>query len=117
MGWLSGQSVGWRSKGRGFKSRQEHKKNRVFLSQKGIADSLSVCPTPVCIYMHIIYVRQCMHVKGPCQSSVDYGNTKITSMHLYPQRWNVAAQVVEEIKTVTYATPQGKKRKRINDNL
>ena len=26
-------------------------------------------------------------------------------MHLYPQRWNVAAQVVEELKTVTYTTP------------
>ena len=51
-----------RSKGRGFDSRQEHKKNlRVFLSQKG-ADSLSVCPTPVCIYMHA-YERPCTHVK------------------------------------------------------
>ena len=30
---------------------------------------------------------------------------KITSMHLYPRRWNVAAQVVEELKAVTYATP------------
>ena len=26
-------------------------------------------------------------------------------MHLYPRRWNVAAQVAEELKTVTYATP------------
>ena len=25
-------------------------------------------------------------------------------MHLYPERWNCAAQVVEELKTVTYAT-------------
>ena len=39
-------------------------------------------------------------------SSVDYGNTKITSMHLYPRRRNVAAQV-------TYATPpmeEGRKK-------
>ena len=36
-------------------------------------------------------------------SSVDYGNTKIASMHLYPQRRNVAAQVSDELKTVTYA--------------
>ena len=26
-------------------------------------------------------------------------------MHLYPQRWNVAAQVEEELKIVTYAIP------------
>ena len=32
-------------------------------------------------------------------------NMKITSMHLYPRRWNVAAQVAEELKIVTYATP------------
>ena len=32
-------------------------------------------------------------------------NTKITSMHLYPRRWNVAAQEAKELKTVTYATP------------
>ena len=37
---------------------------------------------------------------------MDYGNTKITSMQLYPRRWNVAAQVVKELKTVTYATPR-----------
>ena len=35
----------------------------------------------------------------------DYGNTKITSMHLYPQSRNVAAQMAEEFTTVTYATP------------
>ena len=26
-------------------------------------------------------------------------------MHLYPRRWNVAAQVAGELKTVTYITP------------
>ena len=36
---------------------------------------------------------------------MDYGNTKITCMHLYPRGWNVAAQVAEELKMVTYATP------------
>ena len=38
------------------------------------------------------------------QFSGNYGNTKITSMHLYSRRRNVAAQVVEELKMVTYAT-------------
>ena len=37
---------------------------------------------------------------------MDYGDTKIPSMHLYPRRRNVAAEVAEELKTVTYATPQ-----------
>ena len=36
---------------------------------------------------------------------MDYGNTEITRMHLYPRRRNVAVQVAEELKTVTYATP------------
>ena len=51
------------------------------------------------------YERPCTHIKdpsSPCQSLVDYGNTKITSVHLYPQRRNVAAQVVEGLNTVTY---------------
>ena len=38
---------------------------------------------------------------------MDYGNTKITSMPLYPRRRNVAAQVAGELKTVTYATLRG----------
>ena len=49
-----------------------------------------------------------MHIKNPVvhvKSLVDYGSMKITSMHLYPQRWNVAVQVVEELKTITYSTP------------
>ena len=33
---------------------------------------------------------------------MNYGNRKITSTHLYPRIWNVAAQVAEELKTVTY---------------
>ena len=59
-------------------------------------------PNPcVCIRMHTKD-----HVcTRPCQSLVDYRNMKITGMHLYPQRWNVAAQVAEELKMVTYATP------------
>ena len=36
---------------RGFESGQEHKKN-FFPSHKGCADSLSVCPTPVCIRLN-----------------------------------------------------------------
>ena len=36
---------------------------------------------------------------------------KITRMHLYPRRQNVAAQVVEELKMVAYATPPMEKRR------
>ena len=42
---------------------------------------------------------------------MDDGNTKITSMHLYPQRRKVAAQVAEELKTVTYGTPLMEERR------
>ena len=38
--------------------------------------------------------------------------TKITSMHLYPRRSNVAAEVAEELKTVTYATPPMEERRK-----
>ena len=37
---------------------------------------------------------------------------KITSMHLYPQRQNVTAQVAEEFKMVTYATSPMEERRR-----
>ena len=58
-GWQGG-SVGRasdsRSKDQRFEPRlcQEHKEKyvRVFPSQKSCADSLSVCPTPVCTHMH-----------------------------------------------------------------
>ena len=36
---------------------------------------------------------------------MDYGNTKITRLHFYPRRRNVAAQVAEEFKMVTYGYP------------
>ena len=69
MGWRVGSVVrayDWRSKGRGFESRQEHKKQFEFLRVKKVVllDSLSVCPTPVCFYMHA-YERPCTHVKDP----------------------------------------------------
>ena len=53
-----------------------------------------------------------MHVKDPVVhvSLMDYGNKKITSMHLYPLRQNVADQVAEELKTVKYATPAMEER-------
>ena len=38
---------------------------------------------------------------------VDYGNTKIISMHVYPRIQNVA----EELKMVTYATPSMEERR------
>ena len=65
-------------------------------------------PNPPGVYTHA-YERPCTHVKDPVVhvSLVDYGNTKITSMHVYPRRQNVAAQLAEELRTVTYryATP------------
>ena len=44
---------------------------------------------------------------------MDCGNTKITSMRLYPRRRNVAAQVAEEFKRnpITYATPPMEERR------
>ena len=63
-------------------------------------------------------IRNTMYARSrscnPCQSGVDYGNTKITSMHLYLRRRNVAAQMAEEYKTVTYATPPMEERRRKN---
>ena len=39
-------------------------------------------------------------------------------MHLYHRRQNVAAQVVEELKTVTYATPpMQERRKKISSDF
>ena len=45
-----------------------------------------------------------------------YGNTKLTSMHLYSRRWNVVAQVAEELETVTYATPPIEERRERETN-
>ena len=42
---------------------------------------------------------------SPANHTEDNENTKITSMHLYPRRRNGAAQMAEELKTVTYANP------------
>ena len=53
MGWLSWQSIDSRSNGfhdQRFKPRLEHKNK--FVSESCCADSLSVCPTPVCIHLH-----------------------------------------------------------------
>ena len=44
---------------------------------------------------------------------MEYGNTTIIGMHLYPRRRKVAAQVTEELKMVTYAkTPMKERRRR-----
>ena len=62
-----------------------------FLSQKCCADSLLVCPAPVCIRTHKnTHVRTLtnypvVHVG----SSVDYGNRKISSMHFTVRKINV----------------------------
>ena len=114
-GWLSGSSAGLeiqRSRVRIPSGALE--KLWVFRSQKGCADSLSVCVPNPHVYMHACETP-CMHVKDPVvhvKSSVDYGNTKITSMHMYPRRWNVAAQVAEELKMVTCASPPIEERRK-----
>ena len=48
---------------------------------------------------------------------MDYGNTKLISIRLYPRRRNAAAQVAEELKTVTHATPShgGTQKERMCD--
>ena len=86
VGWRGGslgRASDSRSKGPRFESRQEHKKQLwVFPSQK-CANSLSVCPTPVCIYTHAQKWSR-THGKNPVVgrcSSMDYGNTKRPSKH------------------------------------
>ena len=53
QGGSSGRASDSRSKDPRFEPRQEHKKDfwEFFLVKKCCADSLSVCPTPVCIYI------------------------------------------------------------------
>ena len=64
--------------------RSTRKKKVSFSESKCCADSLSVCPT----YPRVYWLRTHKNVRtlqkscSPCQSSVDYGNTNITSMHL-----------------------------------
>ena len=114
-GWWVGsvfRALDWRSKGQGFESHQEHKNNFFSESKRLYWLAVSV-PNPLCVYACIwktmyAHYRSC----SPCQSSVDYGNMKITSMNLYPQRRNVAAQVAEKFKTVTYATSPMEERRR-----
>ena len=36
---------------------------------------------------------------------------EITSMHLYPRKRNMPAQVADELKTVTHATPHMEEQK------
>ena len=98
VGWRVELSGDWRSQGWGLRVRipPGAQEKRVFLSQKGCADS-SVCPTPVCIRTHMKD-----HVR----------TLKILYMHSYPRRRHVAAQVAEQLKTVTYATPYGGTQKR-----
>ena len=43
---------------------------------------------------------------------MDYGNTEIPSMYLYPRRRNVATQVAKELKTVTYTAPPMEERRK-----
>ena len=51
-----------------------------------------MCPTPVCVYAHKNDHVGCTHVQGPspCQSSVDYGNTKRPSMDVFEKTINSA---------------------------
>ena len=64
-------------KGRGFESHQEHTKNFEFFRVKKVVLTRCRCAQLLCVYERI---RSC----SPCQSLMDYGNTKIPSMHLYP---------------------------------
>ena len=76
------------------------------------------------VYTHA-YERSCTHVKDPVvhvKGLVDYGNTKINGMHFCNpplRRRNVAAQVTEELKTVTYATtlPMEERRERQRERV
>ena len=95
-----------------FEPRQKHNQNVwVFPSQKCCAESLSVCPTPVCLYIYSrirkinVVLNRCRCAQPPCvyiiiysrirkityarnrscsprQSSVGYGNAKRPSMHM-----------------------------------
>ena len=54
-GWRVGsvvRALDWRSKVEGLNPIRGTRKTSSFLSQKGCADSLSLCPTPVCICTH-----------------------------------------------------------------
>ena len=71
-----------------------------FFSQTSLIVNSEMC--------HKQWIRCCLVVKYPVvHVRVPWimETRKITSMHLYPRRWNVATQVAEELKTVTYATP------------
>ena len=90
--------------------RSSSKKLWVFPSQTGCADSLSVCPTPVCMKDHgthgtdpVVHVR----VRWIIQKHENHQHALVP-----PNTVNVAAQVTEEFKTVTlYATPGKNKNK------
>ena len=65
-GWWVGsvvRALDWRSKGRGFESRQEHKKNWCFSESKRLC-WLAVSVPKLCVYTHA-YGRLCTHVKDP----------------------------------------------------
>ena len=99
-------ALDWRSKGGGFESRQEHRKNFVFFRVKNVLTRCRCAQPPLCIGTHTKRPRT--HVKESCsprQSLVDYGNMKITRMHLYPRRRSVGCPSGGGFKTVTYATP------------
>ena len=118
MGWQVGsvvRALGWRSKGQGFESRQEHKEN-FFWVKKVVLTRCQCAQLDPCVYTHAHedHVFMLKILRSPCPSSVDYGNTKITSVHLHPRRRNVAAQVAEELRTVTCTTPPMQKgRKKV----
>ena len=103
----------------------------MFFRVKKVVVTLTRCrcaPTPVCI--RTAYERPCRLRTLKILSSVSQSETgdglwkhenNQRSMHLYPRRRNVAAQVAEELKTVTYAIPpmeeRRKKRKKKTQRL
>ena len=78
-------------------------------SKKVVLTRCRCSQAPVCIRTHV-YERPCPHVKDPVVRVRVRG--KITSMHLYPRRRNVAGQVAEELKTAKYTTPPTEERRK-----
>ena len=113
--WLD-RAVDWRSKGRGFESRQEHKNNFEFLRIKKVcADSLSVCPTPVCIYTRA-YERPCTRVKDPVVHVRVRWIMETPKKHRHalvpPKTGMWLPTLAEELKTATYTTPPVEERRK-----
>ena len=73
------------------------------------------CLYVLCLYdVHVLYRihGSPTFVRVELVKSPEVTLCKITSIHLYPRRRDVAAQVVEELKAATYATPLIEERRK-----